>query len=246
MNGFSSATIDQKTIRLYTDIQLITMLFQYYIIAVMLIRGLGFDIKKFNFSKDIKELDITIEDSEEIEVDTNIDTTNIMRILHRMMRELAYFYKEFKVFILVILLVLSIFLGYRFYNYFNSKLKVYKQNEFVGSVNRVSIKNSYYVTKNEKTYVIINFDIQKNGRKELFNINNLELDINNKSYLPNKNICSSFKKYGLCYKKQYITNEVKNYIAVYEIEGKIKNKNYLTYNEFYNSGYKIKLNLEAK
>ena len=41
--------IEQKTIRFYRDITFISILFQYYIIVVMLIRGLGFDIKKFNF-----------------------------------------------------------------------------------------------------------------------------------------------------------------------------------------------------
>ncbi len=246
INGFSSAVIDQKTIRLYTDIQLIILLFQYLIVAIMLIRALGFDIKKFNFSKDIKELDITIEDSEEIEVDTNIDTTNIMRIIRRTMRELAYFYKEFKVFILIILAVLSIFLGYRFYNYFNNKMKVYKENEVVGISNILSVKNSYYATKNNKKYVIISFDIKRNGRKELLNVNNLELHVNNKKYLPNKNICNAFKKYGNCYKKQYITNETKNYIAVYEIDGNVNDRNYLMYNEFYDSGYRIKLNIQAK
>lgn len=246
MNGFSSAVIDQKTIRLYTDIQLISLIFQYLIVGIMLIRGLGFDIKKFNFSKDIQELNITMEDSEEIEVDANFDTTNVMRLLRRTIRELAYFYKEFKVYILIILIALIAFMSYRFYNFFNESLKVYNQNEFVGSVNRLSVKNSYYLTKNDKKYVIISFDIQKFGRKEQLNINNLQLNINNKKYLPNKNICGNFSKYGLCYKKHYITNEAKNYIAVYEIDDKVKNNNYLMYNEFYNSSYKIKLNIEAK
>ena len=246
MSGFSNTIIDQKSIRLYTDIQLITLLFQYLIIAVMLIRGLGFDIKKFNFSRDIKELDITMEDSEEIEVDTTVDTTNVMRVLRKTMRELAYFYQEFKVYILILLAALSILLGYRFYNYFNEKLKVYKENEYVGVVNYLSVNNSYYVTKNDKTYVIINFEVQKSGRKEQLNINSLELNIGNKKYLPDKNICSNFNKYGTCYKKQYITSEAKSYIVVYELLEKIGKNNYLMYNEFYNSGYRIKLDIQAK
>ena len=51
MSGFSMNIINQKTIRLYRDILFICDLFQYYIIIVMLIRGLGFDIKKFDFTK---------------------------------------------------------------------------------------------------------------------------------------------------------------------------------------------------
>ena len=45
----------------------------------MIIRGLGFDIKKFNFNKDVQELNLSQEDMEEVEVNVGIDTTNILR-----------------------------------------------------------------------------------------------------------------------------------------------------------------------
>ncbi len=244
ISNFSNIVIDQKTIRLYTDILLITLLFQYLIIAIMLIRGLGFDIKKFNFNKDVIELNLNASDSEEIEVNTQIDTTNIMRVVRKNGRELSYFYNEFKKYILVIIFVLLIFLGYRFYNYASVKYKIYNENDSIGTTNIITIKNSYYINKNDHNYIVINFDIFRNGAKEQFNINTLELSINNNKYLPNKNICNNFNKYGTCYKKQYITRENNNYIAVYEIDENIKNKNYLLYNEFYESVYKVKLDIK--
>ena len=244
ISEFSNIVIDQKTIRLYTDILLITLFFQYIIIAIMLIRGLGFDIKKFNFNKDAIELNLNASDSEEIEVNTQIDTTNVMRVVRKNGRELSYFYKEFKIYILVIIVILLIFLGIRFYNYASAKYAIYNENDKLGTVNIVTIKDSYYINKDNHNYIVVNFDIFRNGTREQFNINNLELLINNNKYLPNKNICNTFNKYGICYKKQYITRDEKNYIAVYEIEGNIKNKNYILYKEFYESTYKVKLNIK--
>lgn len=245
MNGIVSTVVDQKTIRLYADITLITLVFQYIIIGMMLIRGLGFDIKKFNFSKDIGELHLDANDYEEIEVNTQIDTTNIMRSARKYGRELSYFYKEFKIYILIILAVLLIFLGTKFYNYVSTNYKIYKENDVIGITNFITINNSYYVKKDNKQYIIINFGIYKYGRKQQFNIDNLELNINSHKYTPNKNICSKFNKYGICYKKQYITNENNNYIAVYEIEDNVKKNNYLIYNETFDDSYKIKLNLKS-
>ena len=60
--------LELKTLRLYRDILRITELFQYITIAFVLIRGLGFDIKKFNFKEDIADLNLSQDDEEEVEL----------------------------------------------------------------------------------------------------------------------------------------------------------------------------------
>ena len=47
MQNFLNAVPDTKTIRLYRDILSIILVFQYFFILVTLIRGLGFDIKRY-------------------------------------------------------------------------------------------------------------------------------------------------------------------------------------------------------
>ena len=143
-NKLPSSVIDQKVIRGYRDIMLITLGFQYLIIIIMFIRALGFDIKKFNFTKDIQELNLTQEDAEEIEVDVNVDTNVLMREVRKQKREFGYFFKEYKVFILGIIFVLMIVLGVFGYNYFSKKFKVYNQNEVVGYLNKRFESNSFY------------------------------------------------------------------------------------------------------
>ena len=101
--------LDQKTIRGYRDIMLIFLCFQCFIIVIMFIRGLGFDIKKFNFGKDIHELNLTDEDGEEIEVDVKIDTNKLFRGIRKSKRELGYFFNEYKVIILGIITIIVVF-----------------------------------------------------------------------------------------------------------------------------------------
>lgn len=236
--------IDQKVIRAYRDIMLITLGFQYLIIIIMLVRGFGFDIKKFNFTKDIHELDLRDEDGEEIEVDVSFNTTGITRELRKQKREFGYFYQEYKIIILGILFILFVIFGYSAYKYFNALFKVYNQGEFVGYDKYISVNNSYYNIEDEKYYVIINFDIFKNGSQDRLNVSSMVLKIGKDEYPPNKNICYIFDKLGNCYKKQYISNEKKSYILVYEVNTLNIDKSYLLYKESYDDTFKIKLNLE--
>lgn len=237
-------TIEQKTIRFYQQITLITLGFQYIIIVIMIIRGLGFNIKKFNFTKDIQELDLVESDNEEIEVELNIDTNTIMRSVHKKKRELGYFYQEFKIIILSIIFILLLVLGLNLYKYITNKTKYYTQDQYVGYNNYISISNSYYNIGENGNYIIIKFDIYKNNIKEKLDVNNMVLSINGEEYLPNKNICSIFNEIGNCYKKQYITNDIKTYILVYKIDIFDKDKTYILYKESYDNIFKIKLTLE--
>lgn len=236
--------LEQKTIRAYRDILLIILGFQYFIIIVMCLRGFGFDIKKFNFTKDIQELDLNYEDAEEVEVDFNIDATNVIRGVRKQKRELGYFFQEYKIFILGILFALLIILGYFGYNYLSKKLKVYSEGEIVGYSFNIAVKDSYYNLDNDKNYVIVNFDIFKYGRKDRMDVNKLILVVNNEEYIPNKNICYNFDRLGNCYKKQYITDNVSNYILVYEVDALNMESSYLVYKESYEDSFKIKLDLE--
>jgi len=244
MSSLTSNVLNQKVIRAYRDIMMITMGFQYLIIVIMFIRGLGFNIKKFDFEKDIHELNLTSEDNEEVEVDVSIDTTDVMRKVRRKRRELGYFYQEYKIFILGILAIILVIVGVSIYNNFRDWFKVYDQGEVLGYSNYLTINNSYYNIDNNKNYVIVKFDIFRYGKQERLNVNNMVLKVDKEEYLPNKNICYKFNKIGSCYKKQYINSNNSTYILVYEVDSINSKKTYLLYKESYEDLFKVKLNLE--
>lgn len=244
MSKMTTNVVDAKTIRLYRDIMMITLVFQYIIVLFMAIRGLGFDIKKFDFNKDAQELNILESDSEEVEVNTQIDTTNIARGIKKQQREFGYYYKEFRIYIIIILAVVGVILLVKGYKFYTTKYKVYHEDDYVGSTNIVKVVDSYYSIKDNKNYVIVSFDVYKYGKSEHFNINNMALHIGRKKYLPDKTICSKFSNLGNCYKKQYVNSDEKTYILVYEVDKlNIKRAN-IVYSDSYKESYKIKLSLK--
>ena len=239
--SFEYNVVDAKTIRFYRDTLLIMMVFQYVFILLMAVRGFGFDIKKFDFNKDAAELNATESDSEEIEINTQIDTTNIVRGIEKGKRELGYYVKEYRPYVIVIGVVIVAIIGINAYKFINNNLKTYHEGDIVGEKNILKINEGYYGIYDDGEYVIINFDAYKYGKKERLNINNLALHIGKKTYIPNKNICSQFSSFGTCYKKQFITEEARSYIATYEVDDLNIKKTYLTYTDSFDKTYKIKI-----
>ena len=255
LRTFSNSTIEQKTLRLYRDISLMGLIFQYIIIVIMLIRGLGFDIKKFNFSKDIQELNIDLTDNEEVELVMGFDTNKTKFKIRRFFREFRYFIRENILFTGLSLIVIVIILWIIVANY-TSKNKVYKENEYFG-VDFNMLVNGSYLTKEDSSskklsvgnssLLVVKFKISSN-HSDVLNPDNFILSIYGKTYSPNNKYCSSLKDIGKCYNKIKLTKQEKEYIFVYLVDDNVLNKKiYLKYDYGYltnknNSVIKVRLN----
>ena len=111
--------VDTRIVRALRD--LFTALDFILIISFIMygFRATGFDVKKFNFTKDLIDLQIEEEDNEEVEVAVDIDINKIDRTRRKSFRMIKYFYLENKficdivlsgVFIIVFVLLFLIYL----------------------------------------------------------------------------------------------------------------------------------------
>ena len=159
IRSLETTTVSARIIRLYRDIARSN----FYVLFVMciptLIRGLGFDIKKFNFSKDLKELNLSEEDSAEVEVSIDVSSNGLKRTGRRTLRELKYYYVENKFFINIILgtLILILVMVFPFNKYVvNRNLK---EGEVLGtSAFNIKVTDSYLTDRKriskDNSYVI--------------------------------------------------------------------------------------------
>ena len=229
LNTLYISYLDAKTLRLYRDFLKIIIIFQYISIAFTTIRGLGFDIKKFNFKEDINELDLDINDDEEVEL-TIGGAEAIERKGRKKLRELMYYYKENKMFIIVIIAILlfiglsSITINTQFIN------KVYKENETVSTDSfNLKVLNTYTTNKSYKnqtisydtSYVIVRMLISPKIATKM-NISNLILKINNNNYTVNEKNYGTFLDLGYNYSNT-VLRETKTYIFIFNIDKKDAN-----------------------
>lgn len=219
------SVLDTKTVRLYRDILQIMIWVQYVSIIVVLIRGLGFDIKKFNFVKDLEDLNIEVSDEEEVEL-TFGGTETAQRKIHRGFREFKYYYLENKIFIHIILGILLVVCIGTFTIQNEIIHKKYRENEaFSTEEFTFQVLNSYITVKDyqghvvgleDSSFVVIRMSLGANRVKREFNTSNLILKVNHHSYSCSKKYVSYFSDLGTPYLGQIIGGNT-SYIFVYSV-----------------------------
>lgn len=233
-NTILNTTLDVRVIRAYRDISIIMHFTQYIFLIICIIRATGFNIKKFDFKRDLIDLDIAEEDQEEIEVTFTDNTYKVKRAFRKNIREFIYYLKENKFFFIIIsatvLFVITLFIFFQR----NVTNKTYTENEYFnvdGIIFRV--ENSYVTNidlkgnsiSNESIFLILNLSIQNTlSQRSKLNTSDLRIKINDKNYYPTFSRNEYFTDLGEGYYKNTLyAGEKYNYLLIYEIPN---NENY--------------------
>lgn len=219
------SVLDVKTMRFYRDLLRILVVFQYISIGFVLVRALGFDIKKFNFVQDLQELKLDVSDEEEVEL-TLGSTNSLQRKINRRIREFKYYYLENKIFIHVILIGLLIF-GISSYVFKEEVIdKEYEQGEsFATDEFHFRVLNTFVTKKDynnqliggeDDSFVVVRMTVTSNGDKKELNTGNLVLVVNYNSYTCSGYYGARFIDLGTAYKGQKIGG-VYTYLFIYQV-----------------------------
>ena len=225
LNTIYLSVLETKTLRLYRDLLQIIVIAQYISIAFVLVRALGFDIKKFNFVKDLNELNLNEADLEEIEV-TLGGTESIQRRFNRRVREFKYYYLENKAFIIIIFVVVVCFALSGVVVDKQVVNKVYSEGEeFSTDDYRFNVLNTYITSldwegksfvNSDTTFVIVRLNLGVNRSAMKFNTSNLLLKIGKNSYTSNSRYASRFEDLGVAY-KDFVIRSQGTYLFIYNI-----------------------------
>lgn len=241
--------IDILNVRVLRDIFIILLSIQGINTIFLLVRALGFDIKKFEFMSDLNNLELSEDDREEIEIEFNIDSNERKRKIRRKLRYLKYSYKENKLFVGVILLIIILFIIFLLYKRINIYTKVHNEGSIINSdyysykVNSSYLLNtSYSGMKITNNYlIVISMDVKMNSFQNKLLTGNFKLQIGNNKY----NTINTYDKYlidiGNVYNNQDLTNSYNNYLLVYEIPDSDINKSMILLYYQDNNNIKVKL-----
>lgn len=218
-----------KTARLFRDLWRISFYLQVILVVFYLIRTSGFDIKKFNFGEDVNELKIEEEDSEEFELATKFDADKAKMRAAMQKEELKSFYYENR-FIIISILILSFIVipgaliaRNIIVNKKYNETEVIDLKEFEFKVIESYLTKKDYkgnsIFKNENSFLVVKFNIKNlttNARG--IKLNNLRIEANNNVYLPNSTYYEKFIDLGTGYQTQELSNESRDFIAVYVVK----------------------------
>ena len=231
LNTIYFSSIETKTLRLYRDLLNIMVFVQYISIAFVLVRAMGFDIKKFNFVQDLNDLHLDEKDTEEIEVALG-GTESIQRRINRSIREFRYYYIENKAFIIITIFIVLVFLIGGTFFHREVINKEYKEGEVVSTDDyRFSVLNTYVTNKNylgqaitdtDSMFVVVKMNIGTNHQKMAFKMSNLILKVNHHSYSVNNRYSKNFTDLGVGYSGSKISG-MSTYLFIYVIDLHEKN-----------------------
>lgn len=243
-----TTVISGREIRLLRDISR----FNFYILFIAciptLIRGLGFDIKKFNFNRDLHDLKLDEKDSEEVEVNIDLSSDGVKRTGRKLTRELKYYYIENKFFIDVILIVTTIILIMIFpFNRFVLNRNLNEKEILGTNYFNIKVSDSYISDRNriskDNSYVILKIEIKGKVSKYKLDLDKLVLEGDNNKYIPSLKYYYYFSDLGTGYRNNILdTEKYSEYLLIYNIKNEDKNSELIL--NYINSDRKIKLSPE--
>lgn len=240
-----TTVVSGRDVRLYRDISRINFWILLITSIPVLIRGLGFDIKKFNFNKDLNELKLEDKDNEEVEVNVDLSSDGVKRTGRKLFRELKYYYGENKLFIDIILCVIGVILiivGPLNFIVFHRNLV---QGETLGTSNfNIRVNESYISDRNRisknNSYVILKVELKGKVSKYKLDLDKFVLEGKNNDYVPSLKYYYYFDDLGVGYRNNILdTKEYKEYLLIYNIDN--EDKDYRFKLNYVSNGRKIKL-----
>lgn len=213
-----------KAAKLIHDIVMINVIIEIIIVIILIIRGIGINIKKFDFDSDISDINITESDREEFELNINVDFDESRRKRKNIIRQLKYIYYENKFIyncliglLSIIIIVTTIFLTVK-KNRVNKENVMYQVNGFNYQVNKSMIVNTDFkgnkITDNY--LLVVDTRLKAIYPHDLY-IKDFSLIINNLIFKPLDNYNQYLLDLGSVYKNQDLSNELKDYLFVFEI-----------------------------
>ena len=229
LKGLEKELWSTAAARSYRDIALIVYYPQILVIFLIAFRAIGFNLKKFNFKNDLKEMEITDADNEEVEVNFNFDATKTKRKVRRFIRETGYYYQENKLIITLVAIAGVLVIGYTIYKNYEKTAYNYKQGATF-SFNNLQLRVTNSMITNVdlsgnsygKTYLVLQVEVTNNTNNDIeLKDEYLRLFYSNKSTLPDLSISTYFSDYGKQLSKVPIKTKTKNtYVIPYVIDEK--------------------------
>lgn len=221
--------IDMRTVKMLRDLLLYVILAQSIFSVFAVIRGVGFDIKKFNFNNDLQDLEISIEDNEEFEVALDFDLNDKKRTGKKALRYAKYWIKEHKLIVNSVLsLVAIIVLVSALASYFKEGKTYAEGKSFSVSEFQYEVANSYIlntdlngniITSDESVLVIVDTLLLSHAKVPTeLTLGSIVLDIAGDKYYHNAKFEYQLTDLGIVYKNDKIgLTEPEHYLLVFEV-----------------------------
>ncbi len=221
-------TPDLRIVNILKDVYHVIVLVQIPIIVLFFIRMVGFDVRKFDFKKDLLDLGVDEKDNEEYEVSFELDRDTIQSFVKKSIRMSKYFYKENGLIFRIIEIVLAVLILTFVIGIISSREVIYKEGQ--------TFETNYYNAKVVETYKTYNDSSGNKISNSFFyviakikynnitsnaytiNTNNIMLSYGEESVKPTSEFNNKITEFGVNYNGQVLNPyETREFVFVFEV-----------------------------
>ena len=237
-NGLEDKALDTESQRAMRDMSLIVLLPQIIFLFITFARTLGFNLKQFDFKRDLEELEIDVSDNEEVEVTIGSDTYKISRFFRKLLRLTKYFMIENKLFVITCASILAFVLSFSMYKKITIYSQAYteRQNILANSV-WYSVKDSYItnsdmrniVITEGKYYILVNVQIDNRYQNKYYlDREDFRLVVGDQLLFPTVSLVNKFDDLGDVFVPfEILPGENIEKLVVFEIDEDLISKDYI-------------------
>ena len=257
--GFNNSDFNIQSAIMLRDFTFIVSLPQYLGFVILIIRILGIDLEKFDFSHDEEFMEIQESDKEEVEISFEFDRHIISRLWQRFLRNFDYFYQEHKTIVNAIVVVIVVIVIYNIYYFFGVTHKSYRQGKTLKIDGyEITVKDSYYTDKDfngkkvekGKAFVILKMNIKNKDKDEVMKMDNFHLMNWSDDYTYTISYNTAFNDLGRVYSnEEWKAGKTYDFLLVFKVNEKNAfSKFVLYYQEYHNAmdTYRRKMKLNVK
>lgn len=238
LNDLSDSTLSVESVRVFRDIGIIICLPQLVLLTIVGSRALGFNIKQFEFKKDLEEMDIDTSDNEEVEITLGNDSYKIARFFRKSLRLSKYFILENKFFIILLSSILILGISFKIMSNVTKETMRYAENDYViANLLEYQITNSYITNKNinnsvinkDKYYIIVETKVNNKVSQDItIDRESIRLQTEEDLLSPIMSMKNEFIDIGKLLKQNNILSGAsEEFIVVFEIDKSQIQKDYI-------------------
>ncbi len=238
LNILSTEELTIDTLSLIRDLSTMARIPGYIFMVICFLRGIGFNLKQFNFSKDIAELKIMDQDDEEFELIIGQNNYKYLRFIRRTIREAKYYILENKFAIGIFSIVIGIifaYLGYRYYSVYKKANLVTNQityNNFIYEINNTYMSNEDYngnKISDDFKYIIINLTLKNtSSTSRALDLSKMSVGYKNINYYAVNDTYTKFYDLGVPYTNGEVlpNNTSVERILIFKVPNTLSEKNF--------------------
>lgn len=220
------------------DISLIALGIQIIFVFIVLSRALGFNLKQFDFKRDLEELDIDESDNEEVELIIGNNNYKYARTARKTLRLVKYFILENKMFVIGCSSLAALVISLVMFTKINVYDVTYAEKQQLTANSLMFKVNSSYITKinmksqiitKGKSYVLVNVNLKNNLSKEyILTRESFRLIVDEEMLFPTFTQGKNFIDLGTPYSTLTIkSGETKDFIVIFELDDESVKNDYM-------------------